>query len=66
MNRYRKEELRKFLLSNMEHLSAAQRRDFVYKFGRNRGSRSKTVITQIDNKLLRRAHKHVYDIVNMG
>lgn len=64
MNRFDKEQLRKYLYANMENLSAAQRRDFVYKFGRNRGSRSKTVITQIDNKLLRRAHKHVYNIVN--
>lgn len=64
MNRFDKEQLRKYLYANMENLSAAQRRDFVYKFGRNRGSRSKTVITQIDNKLLRRAHRHVYNIVN--
>lgn len=66
MNRYSKEQLRKYLFSNMENLSDEERREFVSKFGHNPTLRSRTVIKRIDNKLLRRAHKHVYNIVKIG
>ena len=66
MNRFSKEQLRQYLFENVPTLTDAQRREFVYKFGRNRGSSVKLVINQIDNKLLRRAHKHVLEIIKDG
>lgn len=59
MNRFDKEQIRKSLHSSMEDLTDTQRRDFVRKFGKQRGGNSKRIINKIDNKLLKIAERHV-------
>lgn len=63
MNRFEKELMRQYLRDNIELLNDAQRREFVRLFGPDPGQSSLAVINQIDNKMLRRAHKHVSAIV---
>lgn len=66
MNRFNKEQLRQYLFEHIGTLTEAQRREFVYKFGRQRGSEAKNIINRIDNKLLRRAHKYVLESIKDG
>lgn len=63
MNRFDKEQLRKFLHDNIDALTIAQRREFIAVFGDEPTMKSKTVINKLDNKVLRNAHKYVANIV---
>ena len=65
MNRFEKEQLRKYLYEHIDQLSDAQRREFVAIFGSIAGFSSHAVIKQINNKQLRRAYRHVHSLLKI-
>lgn len=65
MNRFEKEQLRKYLYENIDQLTDAQRREFVAIFGSVPGFSSHSVIRQINNKQLRRAYRHVQNLLKI-
>lgn len=63
MNRYRKEELRKYLHQNIGKLSYREQILFCVTFSARTDIPIEEIIDKINNKVLRRAHNHVYQIL---
>ena len=65
MNRFEKEQLRKYLHENISKLSDLEQRQFFALFASEPNLSSSYVINQIKNKQLRRAYKYVHDLLKL-
>lgn len=63
MNRLRKEQMREFLLENIDQLNLDEKSVFILTYSQERDATPTQIIEGLRNKLLRRAYTYVHNIV---